>query len=364
MDNEQSAGLGPLATRGDSRSRPESDRRPDEPSAGLSQPPSPTPALGPRATRVRRPASFWVSHFLWVVLGAVCVVSLATGLLVWRVDRSDTPTSPNQSEQDMSAPPGYTNQQLILADRFAGADLDTQKWSTYLGAQGIIWNNYGRLPVPYSAPNASPLEDELAMFGPSQVSVHNGLTLTAQANTTRFAKTYPWISGVTTTEGKVSLPATGWYVQVKAKMPDMTAGMWPAIWFMPDTSTSKVPEIDLFEGGWKSPDPNETMHADYGGGAGQYPGYRDIIYNTKTDLSAGYHIYGIQYIPHVSVKYFFDGTLVFEQSASDKGGVPAGTYELLLQLQVASPQTSQWHTVATASSPSQNMDIAEVQAYS
>ena len=284
MDNEQSAGLGPLATRGDSSSRPESVDGPDEPSAGLSQSPIPAPALGPRATRVRRPASFWVSHFLWVALGAACVIGLATGFLVWRVDRSDTSTSSNQSEQEMSAPPGYTNQQLILADGFVGADLDTQKWSTYLGAQGIIWNNYGRLPMPYSAPNASPLEDELAMFGPSQVSVHNGLILTAQTNTTRFAKTYPWISGVTTTEGKVSLPATGWYVQVKAKMPDMTAGMWPAIWFMPDTSTSKVPEIDLFEGGWKSADPNETMHADYGGGAGQYAGYRDIIVRTSSHV--------------------------------------------------------------------------------
>ena len=202
------------------------------------------------------------------------------------------------------------------------------------------------------------------MFGPSQVSVHNGLTLTAQANTTRFAKTYPWISGVTTTEGKVSLPATGWYVQVKAKMPDMTAGMWPAIWFMPDTSTSKVPEIDLFEGGWKSPDPNETMHADYGGGAGLYAGYHRHHLRHEDGPCCGIHIYGIQYIPHVSVKYFFDGTLVFEQSASDKGGIPAGTYELLLELQVASSQTSQWHTVPAASSPSQNMDIAEVQAYS
>ena len=202
------------------------------------------------------------------------------------------------------------------------------------------------------------------MFGPSQVSVHNGLTLTAQANTTRFAQTYPWISGVATTEDKFSLPATGWYVQVKAKMPDMTAGMWPAIWFASATSTSTAPEIDLFEGGWKSADPNETMHADYGGGASQYSGYRDIVYDTGADLTAGYHVYGIQYIPNVSVKYFFDGKMVFEQLSSDKGGVSAGTYELLLQLQVASPQTSRWHTVPAGATPSETMDVSEVQAYS
>ena len=209
-----------------------------------------------------------------------------------------------------------------------------------------------------------PLGDEAAMFGPSQVSVHNGLTLTAQANTTRFAQTYPWISGVATTEGKFSLPATGWYVQVKAKMPDMTAGMWPAIWFVSATSTSTVPEIDLFEGGWKSADPNETMHADYGGGASQYSGYRDIVYNTGTDLAAGYHVYGIQYIPNVSVKYFFDGKLVFEQLSSDKGGVRCG--------HVRAPPTAPGRIIADIAvayrsgrtTPSETMDVSEVQAYS
>ena len=151
------------------------------------------------------------------------------------------------------------------------------------------------------------------MFGPSQVAVHNGLTLTAHRNTNQYAKSYPWMSGVVTTEGKLSLPSTGWDVQVKAKMPDMTSGMWPAIWFMPDTPTSTVPEIDLFEGGWLGSDPNEIMHSDYGGSATQYSGYRDIVYNTGSDLTAGYHVYSIQYIPNVSVKYFFDGKLTFEQ---------------------------------------------------
>ena len=145
-----------------------------------------------------------------------------TSRLASRQERPFAP--PNQSEQALSPPPGYTNQQLILADQFSGTALDTQKWSTYVGTQGIIWNNHGLLPAPYSGPNASAVGSEAAMFGPSQVSVHNGLTLTAEANTTRFAQTYPWISGVATTENKFSLPATGWYVQVKAKMPDMTAG--------------------------------------------------------------------------------------------------------------------------------------------
>ena len=71
------------------------------------------------------------------------------------------------------------------------------------------------------------------MYAPSQVASNNGLTLTAQRNTNQYSGTYPWLSGVLTTEGRFTLPTGGWYVQVKAKMPDQSQGMWPAIWFMP-----------------------------------------------------------------------------------------------------------------------------------
>ena len=262
----------------------------------------------------------------------------------------------------MSAPAGYTSARLLLDDQFSGTQLDTTKWSTFLGTQGAVWNDHGVVVPPYSAPNA-PGSDSAAMFGPNQVSVHNGLTLTAQRNPTSYASIYPWISGVATSSG-VSLPTTGWYVQVKAKMPDMTEGTWPAIWFMSNSPTDQAPEIDLFEGGWLGANPNELMHVDYGGGRSLYPDYREAIYDTGTDLSAGYHVYGIQYEPNIAVRYFFDGKVIFQQLASDPGGIPTGTYELLLQLQMASPETSGWHTLPAATTPSETMAIAEVQAYS
>jgi len=319
--------------------------------------------------RVQRPASFWVSHIVGLIVGAACVVVLVLVLgvvLYWDSSNGGRLAPPGSSAQHMPAPAGYKSQQMIFDDQFSGTSLDTTKWTTSLGAQGTVWNDHGRLPTPYSAPNVPGAGNgDTAMFGPSQVSVDNGLTLTAQRNTNQYAGTYPWISGVVTTEGKFSLPSGGWYVQVNAKMPDMTAGMWPAIWFMPDTPTSPVPEIDLFEGGFLGPGPqNGVMHTDYGGGASEYSGYRDTLYGTGSDLTAGYHVYGIEYIPHVSVKYFFDGKLMFEQSEVNSGGVAAGTYELLLELQVAAQQTSSWHTVTTGTTPSASMDVAEVQVYS
>ena len=50
---------------------------------------------------------------------------------------------------------------MIFDDQFSGTSLDTTKWNTYLGAQGIVWNNYGRIAMPYSGPN-TPFNDEAA----------------------------------------------------------------------------------------------------------------------------------------------------------------------------------------------------------
>ncbi len=187
----------------------------------------------------------------------------------------------------MSAPPGYTNQQLIFDDQFSGTSLDTTKWTTYLGAGGAVWNNFGNLPAPYSGPN-TPITTESAMFGPSQVSVNNGLTLTAQPNTNQYAGTYPWISGVVTTEGKFSLPTSGWYVQVKAKMPDQSQGMWPAIWFLPGVFGGPSNELDGDEGGVTGGGfpINQEGHSDFFANEGEQPG----LWDAGVDVTAGYHV--------------------------------------------------------------------------
>jgi hypothetical protein len=259
----------------------------------------------------------------------------------------------------MSAPAGYTSQQVIFDDQFSGNSLDTSKWVTYLGAQGGVWNNFGRLVAPFSGPN-TPITTEAAMFGPSQVSVNDGLTLTAQRNTNQYAGTFPWLSGVVTTEGKFSLPRSGWYVQVKAKMPDQSQGMWPAIWFFPGVSGTPTNELDGYEGGWLGTDPNQIMHSDYFSDQGE----QQNAYNVNADVTAGYHVYGFQFIPGQSITAFFDGSKVWQVNASSGITMTGEPYEIMLELQVASQQSSGWHTVPTGSTPSASMDVAEVRAYS
>ncbi len=279
----------------------------------------------------------------------------ANGTPAPAANAAPAPTKSNS----MAAPAGYTKRQMIFDDQFTGSSLDTTKWNTYLGAEGQRWDNHGSLPLPFSGPN-TPVTDESAMFGASQVSVDNGLTLTAQRNANEWATSYPWISGVVTTEGKFSLPTTGWYVQVKAKMPDQSQGMWPAIWFLPGVSGTPLNEFDGYEGGWLGAHPNQIMHSDYFANEGQ----QQSAYSVGTDVTASYHVYGFQFIPGQSVTAYFDGRQVWQVSTSTGITIPAEPYEIILELQVASQQIADRHTVATVLTPPASMEVAEVQAYS
>ena len=299
----------------------------------------------------------WVGDSLFVSDRST---SAASG---YTIQRPGTAIGANDSVRasnvGMSAPTGYTAQQMIFDDQFSGTTLDATKWSAFLGAQGSAWNDHGNLPAPYSGPN-TPITFNAAMFGPSQVGVDNGLTLTATRNTNQYADTYPWISGVVTTEGKFSLPVGGWYVQVKAKMPDQTQGMWPAIWFLPGVPSTAANEFDGYEGGVVGADPNQIMHSNYF--ADQGPEQKN--YSVKSDVTAGYHIYGFRFIPGHSITAYFDGRQVWQVDASSDITITPEPYEIILELQVAGPGATWWHSGTTGATRSASMDIAEVRAYS
>ena len=300
---------------------------------------------------------------IWVgdsLLGSDRSTSAASG---YNIQRPGTAIAAKVTAQAsnvaISVPAGYTTQQMIFDDQFSGTTLDATKWSAFLGAQGNAWNNNGNLPPPYSGPN-TPTTENAAMYGPSQVSVDNGLTLTATRNTNQYADSYPWISGVVTTEGKFSLPMGGWYVQVKAKMPDQTQGMWPAIWFLPGVPGTAANEFDGYEGGFVGTDPNQIMHSNYF--ADQGPIQKN--YSVKSDVTAGYHIYGFRFIPGRSITAYFDGRQVWQVNASSNITITPEPYEIILELQVAGPGAMWWHSGTTDATRSASMDIAEVRAYS
>jgi hypothetical protein len=204
-----------------------------------------------------------------------------------------------------------------------------------------------------------------AYFSSQDVSVNNGLTLSAAPDSTQAG--YSYRGAAISTYGKdPSNGAVLW--EIDAKMPDSSSGMWPAIWFLPDSTATysssqqgDPAEIDLYEGGFTqgSTNANDVFAMHYAGAtsaAWQAP----ATYPVVPDLSAGYHVYGLKFVPGVSITYYLDGVQMW-QVTTDVSTLP---HQLILNLEVASSQTAGWHTQVGPSTPSvSNMDIAQVTEY-
>jgi hypothetical protein len=278
---------------------------------------------------------------------------------------SGTGTAPGGSNKVGLAPPsGYTTSQMIFDDEFKGTSLNTSNWVTSLGSNNTVWNDNGKLPSPYSGATL-PGGTDGALFAPSQVNVNNGLTLTAVRNTNQYSSSYPWLSGVVTTMGKFSLPTTSWYVQASIKVPDMTQGMWPSMWFLP-ASGSAFDELDFVQGGLipcnGANDDYCPLDAGYFDASGKNTG--ETNQSVGFDATQAFHIYGVQWTAGVGIKGYVDGKLVWTVNQSQvPGGIIAQPYEIILNLQVALAKDSGWHSVPNATSPGGSMEVGEVQAY-
>ena len=141
-----------------------------------------------------------------------------------------SPSSSSVPQGSMAAPAGFSASDKVLDDQFANLD----NWNTYYGP-GTRWNNEGNLPSPYSGGN-QPDSNDMAFYSPTQdvLMSGGGVSLEATPNNQFSSQGYSWASGVLTS--KNPLPSGGWYVQVRAQMPDTSAGFWPAIWALPSSS--------------------------------------------------------------------------------------------------------------------------------
>ena len=254
------------------------------------------------------------------------------------------PTPPTPPSGGMPAPPGFTTK--VLDDAF----VNLNNWNTFYGP-GVRWDNHGQLPAPYSGGNM-PGANDVALYSPSQIALGGGVTLKATPGGGPFASQgYTWQSGCLTS--KVPMPSGEWFVQVNAKMPDTSAGMWPALWFLPGNGAQ---EFDGYEGGWPGASPNQQGHSDIFAASGQQ---QNVWSTAGVDLSAGFHRYGFQFRPGSPgmVAVYLDGPVRWNKSVN----LSQQAYYLFLQLQVAAPQTSGWHT--TGGTTPQSMEIAEVQIW-
>jgi len=258
----------------------------------------------------------------------------------------------------MAPPAGYAAAQLIFDDHFTGTSLNSARWNTAIGGQGDpTWNSDG-LPAGDSAAGTY---FHQTYFSPSQVTVHNGLNLTMVPDTTYSSLGYGYRSGVVTSYDKFTL--TSGYVQIKAKMPDESRGVWPAIWFIDPKSGGGSQEIDLQEGGFTPADAglpsgtplNNVFLSTYHTASGSQSNFG---YATPTPMNAGFNTYGMEYIPGRSIKTYFNGRLVGSWSQN----ISTTPYEIIMWNAQANAFFSGNDTTGVSPNPSV-MSVAEIQAY-
>lgn len=247
---------------------------------------------------------------------------------------------------------------VLFEDVFAGPSLDQNHWNPYICdsiSHGRPWLMQPRVAVPSSAighQNGFQAAYDL----PSAIGVNDGLTLKAYRGTK--AAGYTWTGSVTCSRhtsndfGSGTVHTAGFSfadarVEVRAKMPDLTGGQWPAIWFLP-VSADNGAEIDLFEGGFlaKTITPNQLMAVNLLSGGNQQQ-----FLDCHTDLSAGYHTYSMEYRQGSSIRIFFDGSNVYTYTRN----VPVGRYFIILSNSIASEHTASWHTQVSAATPPVNL---------
>ena len=212
--------------------------------------------------------------------------------------------------------------ELVWADEFDGAAVDTSKWEFMIGdgsAYGIPgWGN-----------------NEQQYYTASNATVAGGaLTITAREQ---------WVGGKPYTSSRLrSLNKGDWTYgrfEMRAKLP-VTQGMWPAFWMLPSNSPyggwAAGGEIDIMESRGSEPEViHGTIH--YGD---EFPG--NTYTGNTTTIPAGtatdWHVYAIEWQEGV-IRWFVDGNLYATQTSwfSTGGPFPAPfnvDFHLLLNLAV------------------------------
>lgn len=186
--------------------------------------------------------------------------------------------------------------QFVWGDTFDS--LDHQKWGVI---EGLL----------------SPGSDQ-AYTSFAVTAANSNLVLTTEK---RQYGSKAYTSGMVWTKGRFSF--TYGKIEVRAKMPVMGKGIWPALWLQGDV-TGNWPgpggnEIDFAEL-WNTP--TKVHHALHYADTPNGPDLganQGCEYTSPVDLSADYHVYSLIWEPGPKLTYFVDGQQTCQFS-------PAGAY--------------------------------------
>lgn len=239
---------------------------------------------------------------------------------------------------DLPTPIGYDASQLVFEDSFCDAELDTAKWVPYIKE----YTNNGQLVPPLSGPNANELE--LQYWSPSQIAVHDALTITAIPDTVKMQQGYSVKAGVISSANARTFsqggPTHRTFVQVRMRTPSRD-GMWAQVSLASPTSTT----LAVFGTGFigvAQGTPVENINTGLSGS--------DMTFYTGTDLSKEYSDVGMELVWGQSVTWTWNPV----------GGEPRQIHEIIgasgipnvgdekavwIALRVLNAQASAWHTV-------------------
>jgi Glycosyl hydrolases family 16 len=247
---------------------------------------------------------------------------------------------------------------ILFRDVFAGHSLSRKYWNPYIcdnSSNGRPWLMQPSVAVPSSAIGGG--NGRNASYDlPAAIRVDDGLTLRAYRGTK--AAGYSWTGSVICSRptsndfGAGTVHTAGFTfadarVEIRAKMPDLTGGQWPAIWFLPAPGGGGS-EIDLFEGGYltRGISPNRLMALNL-----HTSGNQQQFIDCGADLSADYHTYSMEYRQGSSISFLFDDSNVHTYTRN----VPIGPYFIILSNGIASARTAAWHTQVSNSTSTVNL---------
>jgi beta-glucanase (GH16 family) len=191
-------------------------------------------------------------------------------------------------------PPGW---ELLLDDEFTGDRLDHRVW------------NAEDLP--------SFRNHELQYYAPDLITVRDGHLRLSSERTPRGGQ--PFSSAAVDTYGKFSF--TYGRVEVRAKLPVMGQGIWPAVWLLgigcnPTGSPCAWPtagsnEIDIMEAVSSPTRTFTNLHYGTTIGTSLTSG---PVEHTGVDVTAGFHTFALEWEPGGVVRWYRDDDLLAERT--------------------------------------------------
>jgi len=300
----------------------------------------------------------------------------------WQVDASPTSTSPpGNCSSTLSAPAGWTAGEKTTDDTFqnlnnwnygiGGNTGNYYPWSgsgtaPYYGSSEHTYASDYDVPGNVSQTSRGANSSLFSTYSPQNFSSTGcGVTFTAHYtgarnwNTTNEGTlTDYWTSGAINTYNKVSFPTDGrtsFYVQIKAQMMGYNGinnGAWNALWLLPVGNWNED-EIDLQETGLQdnnSPNYfNSTLQSS--------PSQEIDRYKSSSDLSAGYHTYGVEVTSNGTITTYLDNAEI--GTIKDGTGL-TGPYYLIMNGALFKQGKL---GVGWTNTNDMKMNIAEVQVY-